>query len=351
MAKRRAIIVEYGFDDPWMNLAYETCLMDVTARDARNGVETFVLATWQNDNTIVIGRNQNALAEFDLEKTKEDRVMIARRPTGGGAVYHDMGNLNFTFVSPRKYYDSAQTARIIMDAVGSFGVEVAFSGRNDITAGGRKFSGNAYTLNEQAGLHHGTLLISADLSKIAAYLTPDKLKYAGKSVASTPSPVVALSSLDPDITVEMLRERVEASFRETMTRLHPGITFELLGEGEIPGDELQRVYALYKSEEWVLGSRKEAPYCAGKFRWGKVALHFHLREGIIRGMDVVTDAMLLDIWGKIEDVLKGCAAVPKEICQRLDALGQDTSDEGEREVLTDLCGLLKQDVQTHADIS
>lgn len=342
MERQRAIILEYRYDNPWMNLAYETCLMNLAARDAKKHIDTFVLATWQNDNTIVVGRNQNALAEFDLEKTKRDGVRIARRPTGGGAVYHDMGNMNFTFISPRNHYDSAATAKIIMDAVGSFGVEVAFAGRNDIMAEGRKFSGNAYTMNEWVGLHHGTLLISADLSKIGEYLTPDKLKHTKNSVASIPSPVVALSALNPEITVGSLRNRVETSFRETLEAQYPGIAFEKLEDNEIPEEELRMTFDLYSSEEWVLGSHKGAPHCTGKFRWGKVSLHFHLGGGQVQGVDIVTDSMLLNIWEEVAGALKGCSADGEALRIRLEELRGKRDNLDEREVLSDLGGMVAQ---------
>ena len=126
---------------------------------------------------------------------ERDHVALARRPSGGGAVFHDLGNLNFSFFLPRGEYDVQRQLRVVLSAVRAFGVEAEMTGRNDLTAGGRKFSGNAFRFVHDRALHHGTLLVRADMARGEKYLSvsPEKLK--SKGVASVRARVVNLAEL------------------------------------------------------------------------------------------------------------------------------------------------------------
>ena len=141
-------------------------------------VQTLFL--WQNQETVVIGRNQNPWGECNLAKMEEDGVTLARRTTGGGAVFHDLGNTCFTFLSPKEGYDRAVNIGILLDALRALGIEAEASGRNDLIIqmedGPRKVSGSAYRETRERSFHHGTLLMHADLLRLANYLTPHPKK-------------------------------------------------------------------------------------------------------------------------------------------------------------------------------
>ena len=151
--------------DPWHNLAVEALLFDTLGRDAR------VLYLWQNRNTVVIGRHQNAWKECRVKLLEDEGGVLARRSTGGGAVYHDLGNLNFSFVMPRSEDDLRRRLNVVRRAVAAFGIETEFTGRNDlvVSAGGGKFSGSAFRYTNAVALHHGTLMVDVDGEELRSW--------------------------------------------------------------------------------------------------------------------------------------------------------------------------------------
>ena len=152
--------------DCYENLAIEKELL------TRVEGKTVILYLWQNQNTVVIGKNQNPFAECDIEKTKEDGVNIARRLSGGGAVFHDKGNLNFTFISAKENYSLEKQVEVIKKACALAGINAEISGRNDILVDSKKFSGNAFYHTKTVSLHHGTLLINSNLEKVGKAIKP-----------------------------------------------------------------------------------------------------------------------------------------------------------------------------------
>ena len=151
--------------DPWFNLALEELLYDTISES------TVILYLWQNQNTVVIGKSQNAWKECRVSELEADGGRLARRSSGGGAVFHDLGNLCYTFLASSGLYDLEKQLGVILAAVGEQGIEARFTGRNDITVcDGRKFSGNAFRFSSGKGLMHGTLLLDTNPEKIARYL-------------------------------------------------------------------------------------------------------------------------------------------------------------------------------------
>jgi len=185
-------------NDPYYNLALEEYVTQ-TATD-----EVFLL--WRNAHTIVFGRNQNPADEMDIELAKEMGIHIVRRMSGGGAVYHDLGNINFSYISQKteNFGDYITFAKPIIEYLRTLGVEAQHIGNNDIgievtdrnDAGGahfRKISGNAQYISKGNILHHGTLLFDTDLSVLSKVLTPDPSKLEGKGIASVRSRVANIS--------------------------------------------------------------------------------------------------------------------------------------------------------------
>ena len=164
--------------DPWLNLSVEEQLL--------NSVKPgqFILYLWQNHNTVVIGKNQNAWRECKTELLENEGGKLARRLSGGGAVFHDIGNLNFTFVVDRENYDLTKQVSVILNAVNSLGINAEMNGRNDLTVDKRKFSGNAFCFRKHGAYHHGTVLVNADMSKMARYLQVSKEKILSKGIQS-----------------------------------------------------------------------------------------------------------------------------------------------------------------------
>jgi len=173
--------------NPWFNLATEQWIFSDMEPDRQ------LLFIWRNTDTVVIGRNQNPWKECNLSKMEKDSVYLARRESGGGAVFHDKGNTNFTFLSGIKNYSVERNFRIITDALSGLGLDAVISGRNDITAGGKKISGSAFKLTSDRAFHHGTLLISADLGRLSEYLSPSILKLKSKGIESARSRVANIT--------------------------------------------------------------------------------------------------------------------------------------------------------------
>jgi lipoate-protein ligase (EC 6.-.-.-) len=196
--------------DPWFNLAVEECIFRQMPATQR------VLFLWRNADTVVIGRAQNPWKECNTRRMEEDNVRLARRSSGGGAVFHDLGNTCFTFMAGKPEYDKTISTSIVLTALNVLGVTAEASGRNDLVVktaeGDRKVSGSAYRETRDRGFHHGTLLLNADLSRLANYLNPDKKKLQAKGITSVRGRVANLVELLPGITHEKICLAVTEAF-------------------------------------------------------------------------------------------------------------------------------------------
>ena len=179
--------------DPYINLATEEYL----TMTAEEGVMTLFL--WQNAHTVVIGRNQNPWRECSVEAIKRDGIYLARRMSGGGAVYHDMGNLNFTFIARDGLFDVQRQTEVILRSCRLLGIGAEKTGRNDLTVDGRKFSGHAYFSSRGYNYHHGTIMIDVKSDDLSKYLNVPESKLRSKGVKSVRSRVTNLrDQLDGD---------------------------------------------------------------------------------------------------------------------------------------------------------
>lgn len=281
--------------DPFENLAREQILLE---KGPANGV---VLYLWQNENTVVIGRNQNAWKECRTSLLEEEGGKLARRLSGGGAVFHDKGNLNFTFLLPQADFDVRRQLEVICYACRAFGIPAEISGRNDLTADGHKFSGNAFYKNGERAYHHGTLLLHVDMDKLGRYLSPPKAKLEAKGVASVRSRVTNLSAFAPDITVETMEKQLVAAAEKVY-----GFTaneFRFTPEMEA---EAVRLTAHYASREWRFGANVPAAFsCEKTFPWGTVSLELQVDRGTISHAGVFTDAMAWELSQQVRQALEG----------------------------------------------
>lgn len=200
----KPLIVIGSSVDPYKNLAIEETLL-------RSCEDRRILYLWQNDRTVVIGRHQDAKAECDLEKMKEDGVLLSKRISGGGAVYHDMGNMNFTFIAPRGVLSVDEDFEIISEAVKAFGIDTCRTGNNDLGVAetGAKFSGSAFYQSgpddKSPCFHHGTILCSCDIEKMVQYLTPSSAKLERHGVQSVRARVTNLGLEIKDVKESIIR--------------------------------------------------------------------------------------------------------------------------------------------------
>ena len=316
-----------GFD-PYRNIATEKYLLDSVEPG------TCVLYLWQNQNTVVIGRNQNAWAECRTTLLEQEGGHLARRLSGGGAVFHDLGNLNFTFLMQEENYDLDKQLAVISEAVGLAGVTVERSGRNDLLAQGCKFSGNAFYHSRGHAYHHGTLLVDADMEKLSRYLTPSKAKLESKGVASVRSRVVNLKELSPTLTVSLLERYMEEAF----CRVY-GFTAEPLVFSEDARKQIEETAKTLSGWEWLYGQK--LPFSVSledRFSWGGIQLQLQITSGKISAVRVYSDAMQWQLAEDVEKCLLGLSFSSDAMCNAL-AEGLDNA------TASDLCALI-----THSDL-
>ncbi len=280
--------------DPYWNIAVENYLVEQA--------ESVTLYLWRNRRTVVIGQNQNPFSEVNVEALEADGGYLMRRKTGGGAVYHDDGNLNFSFVVPKTLYDQQRQFSVIQRAVESFGLHTELSGRNDILAEGRKFSGNAFSKGRVNDLHHGTLLISGDMSDLARYLKPKPAKLQKHGVQSVRSRVVNLAELNPEITPESIAPRL----REAFEAEYGGKSAEVGFADLMALPEVCALHDHFASPEWKYGRWKtfDAQRSA-QFDWGGVELALSIEDGIIRDVQLASDALDLAALDEARRLLTG----------------------------------------------
>jgi lipoate-protein ligase A len=283
-------------NDPYKTLALEEYMME------HAGAEDIVFYLYTHADTVVIGRNQNAWAECRHEQLAADGGKLARRISGGGAVFHDYKNLNFSFITSRENYDLRRQLSVILAAVRRFGVEAEFSGRNDILAGGRKFSGNAFCNRRGNAFHHGTIMIDTDTGKLSKYLAGSRDKIASKGIASVRSRVVNLSELNPAITHDAMEKALVECFEQ---EYGPAERYQITPEAAAAVEKLAE---RNQSWEWLFGESPRFDITAStRFGWGGFELNLELSEGTVKNARVYSDAMDADLIGGISGRLAGCA--------------------------------------------
>ena len=271
--------------NPYWNIAVENYLVE--------HAEGIVLYLWRNRRTVVIGQNQNPFGECNVEALEADGGYLMRRKTGGGAVYHDDGNLNFSFVVPKALYDQQRQFRVIQRAVESFGLHTELSGRNDILCEGRKFSGNAFSKGRFNDLHHGTILIKGNMEDLARYLKPKPAKLQKHGVSSVQSRVVNLSELNAGITTESLGPRLKDAFVEEYKGADS--QFSILNFDDLIGrPEVRALYEEFASDEWRFGRwRSFTAQHSAQFDWGGVELQLTVDQehGVVTDVQISSDAL------------------------------------------------------------
>ena len=267
------IYIRNDSNDPFYNLAFEEYFFKSET------IEDAVLLLWQNGPSVIIGRYQNTIEEINEDFIDENNINVVRRNTGGGAVYHDYGNLNYSFIVPseEKKIDFETFTKPVIDALKEMGIEAALAGRNDLVVEGKKFSGNAqYTYNGRL-LHHGTLLFDADLSTLDKALKMKKGKIESKSIKSVRSKVTNLKPyFNEDVDVNRFKEKLLEHFYKA----------ENLKEYKVTAEDRKNIEALadekYRTWKWTYG---ESPKCnvirGSRFNSGYIEFRFQIEKGLI----------------------------------------------------------------------
>ena len=266
--------------DGWQNLATDEWLLD------HLGEDDLILYFYINHNAVIIGKNQNPWKECNLPAMERDNVQLVRRITGGGAVFHDAGNLNFSFIAGNGRYSTDRQFGMILEAVRALGIPCEMSGRNDLLADGHKFSGNAFCTRGHNSQHHGTLLLHADMTRLQNYLQVDPRKLKAKGVASVRSRVCNLSEFRPDLTVPVMLDALRDAFRKTYGQ------FTEWQPTEEQRAEIAQYDLRHSSWDWRLGQTPQFDLeLDTRFPWGGVQMLLTLNEGRIAGLQVYSDTL------------------------------------------------------------
>jgi len=280
MLNKLVLLYARGYD-AHQNQAVEAALFDTLPDD------TFVLYLWANDNAVIIGKHQNAYIECNLPLLEADGGKLARRITGGGAVYHDKGNVNYTFIAPLEHYYEARQFDMVLRALQSLGIDAVKTGRNDMTVQGRKFSGNAFYKNDRAGLHHGTILIKSDYEKIAKYLTAGKVKLQSKNIASVSQRVINLSEVKPGICKEEVFGALVKTAGETF-----GLAPAHIAEEDLDAEAVRKRYEFFTDKTRLYGANTfYDARLEHRFDWGTADVRMKVERNTIVKAVVYSDGL------------------------------------------------------------
>ena len=307
--------LETGSTDPTYNLAFEEFVQ-------ANRREGNYLILWQNKNAVIIGSNQNASEEINRDFVQQHNIQVVRRNTGGGAVYHDLGNLNYSFITDSGDLQNRSATLFtdpVVKALRGLGLDSEASGRNDILVSGCKVSGTAQHLMQGRILHHGTLLFDSNPEMIAGALNPDPTKFQSKSVKSVRSRVGNIRSFLPaDMTL--------TSFWNYLKTV---LTEGGLEPASLSNEELEQVNKLqetkYATWQWNYGkSPKSQIHNKCRHAGGLLDLHLSLENGKIRQLQILGDFLGLTPVEPLEEALIGCEYREDAIAAVLERFSLDT---------------------------
>ena len=297
--------------DPYWNLAAEEYLL--------GRFDCPVFRLWRNSAAVIVGRNQNARAEINQNYLDSHGIALVRRLSGGGAVYHDLGNVNYTFLDACSRNENTSdmfrrfTAPVI-SALAKLGVEAKLEGRNDLTIGGSKFSGNAIYVRSGRIMHHGTMLFDTDMEEMAAALSTDTSKFTSKAVESRRSHVTNILS-------HLAEPMTPAEFMAFIGQ-------EISAEAEPYGytqEDLQAIDLLaerkYRKAEWNFAAGPAYSYCkTEKFPCGTLTLTAKIEKGIIEGLAITGDYFFSLNTREFCEAMRGCPATQEKIAERASQL-------------------------------
>jgi len=264
-----------------------------------------VLMFWQNKNTIVVGKNQNTFSEIDIDYVKDTGIEVVRRLTGGGAMYQDLGNLNFTLIvnnAGEWYSDFSRFTSPVVRALRELGVPAEISGRNDIIVNGKKISGNAQTVKNGRLLHHGTLLFNSNTDVLSRALKPDKEKIKSKGIASVSSRVANVNDfLSEPINCQVLISKIKKAAI---------LEYPDLCEYEFTSEDNREIQKLadekYSTWEWNYGYSPKYDYSKKiKFAGGIIEVCLNVGHGIINHARIFGDYFGVSNVSEIEETLVG----------------------------------------------
>lgn len=301
--------------NPYFNLALEEHVLKTFVQDE----EIFIL--WQNEPTIVVGKHQNTVEEINQDFVRENGINVVRRLSGGGAVYHDLGNVNFTFIlnsGEKELLDFKKFTLPVIRALERFGIKAEQSGRNDITIDGRKISGNAQYIHKNRLLHHGTLLFDSNLDILQETLKVDAGKIRSKGIKSVRSRVANIKEyMRKDIDVQEFIGALAGYIMEYDNQCSKEYS---LADSDV-SEATRLMRDKYMTWEWNYGESPPFNFKNTKrFDGGKVEVLLDVKDGIVSGCKIFGDFLGLRDIGSVEQLIKGRKYIREEIQDALESV-------------------------------
>ena len=293
-------IIDRHSTDPQWNLAAEDYLF--------KHLDQPIFRLWQNGPSIIIGLHQNAYAEINIDYVRQNNIKVVRRMTGGGAVFHDLGNINFTFIDNRTESEDsavmfARFTKPILEALASLGIDARLEGRNDLTIDGKKFSGNAVAVYKNRLLQHGTLLFSASIQNLSEALATRAEHFTGKAVKSNIARVTNISShLSSPMTMEEFTLYLERFILD-----REGGRYKLYQYTQADLEAIEKIKAeRYGSDQWNFGAAPRYSYTkVSRFNGGIVELFMDIKKGVIADIRIYGSYFFTKESSELENLLKG----------------------------------------------
>ena len=275
---------------------------------------------WQNEPTIVIGKHQNTISEINLDYVEKKGIHVVRRMSGGGAVYHDLGNINFSFIQEKKDladFDFSFFTRPIVDLLGELGIKAEFNSRNDLAIDGKKFSGNAQYIFKKKILHHGTLLFNSEMEELVNSLKVSKDKIESKGLKSIKSRVANIKDhIGEDSKIKEVSDFKVALFEHMKNRMEEFEEYVLTENDKKEIEKLKK--EKYDKWEWNYGESPEADiHRQRKYTAGKVESYIKLKDGLIENIKLYGDFFSSREIEDLENGLKGKKYMISEIVEYL----------------------------------
>ena len=258
---------------------------------------------WQNAPSVIIGRHQNTAEEVNETYVREHNIPVVRRGTGGGAVYHDLGNLNFSFLTHLEKGEDTSFTRFIYpiaEALKDIGIQAEISGRNDMTVEGKKFSGNAQRKNGNKLLQHGTLMLNLDVSNLTDILTGNPDKYQSKGISSHKSRVANLIEFMPHKKPDDLMQEVKNTLMQHCA------TECIMLPSQVREKAQELANKKYRTWEWNFGkSPKHAVKFRKRFTWGALDFYANIKNGHVETCCFHGDFFVNSDIKELENILNG----------------------------------------------
>lgn len=273
--------------DPVFNLALEEFLFHASEK-SNNKVLFYI-----NDSAVIVGKHQNPWQECDLTFLKKSGIDLLRRFSGGGAVYHDVGNVNFSFMTSLQRHKPEVNAKYICDALETLGMAVKKEEKNDLVLNGRKFSGSAFAIKKQRALHHGTLLVNVDLESMNRALLPSFSNISGKGTVSRPAEVINLSQINAELSAQNMMNYLA----KHLATILEGGRIQHFSKRDMNSNHFNSIIERHKSWEWKFAQTPDFELSIANDEYSG-GFDVKIEKGLIAKISRIDDIGMMSFIGK-----------------------------------------------------